>query len=224
MSQLRRAALGAALCALLLSGCGSPDGAAGGGDSPGASPIGQWILLDGAARVDGYPITLEVSEGRVSGTAACNSYSGTVSVSGSSFSVGDLAVTEMGCPQPGVHESERDFLDQLSAVSGWQIDSGQLLLTGGTTRLLFAPVQPEPDAPLAGTWRVESLISGTGPDGAVSSTMAPAHLTLVEDGTFTGRDGCNELQGRWTVDGAVLRFDDVTTTDAACPEGVGPMA
>lgn len=224
MCRLISSALAAALCALLLVGCGGLAPLSSGGGTPQALPVGRWILLDGAKRVEGYPITLDVTEAGVSGTAACNHYNGTLSLSGSGFAVGDLMWTEMGCPAPGVHESERDFLDRLATVTAWQIDSGQLILTGGGTRLLFASVEPEQDAPLTGRWRVESLISGAGPDGTVSTTIAAAHLQLAEGGTFTGRDGCNDLQGHWFAENDVIRFDDFTTTDAACPDPIKPMA
>jgi heat shock protein HslJ len=182
-------------------------------------PEGEWALVDGVPMVTGYPITLRVEGGEVGGTAACNSYGGSVTVAGDRFEVGDLAVTEMGCPEPGVHESERAYLDALTAVERWAVEDGQLLvLTGSGPTLRFDPVPPEEDAPLAGTrWQLESLIHGSGPDGAVSSTMAEAWLELDDTGGFSAFDGCNELDGTWELDGDVLRARVRSTTDMACP-------
>lgn len=206
---------------LALAGCGAEGPGAG---PAGASPAGEWTLVSGATTVPGYPITLEVVGGEVRGRAACNTYRGAVSIGGAGFTVGDLARTEMGCPQPGVHDSESEFLDRLATVDRWQLESDRLILSGRDAQLVFDPVAPAPDAPLEGTWRVESLVTGGGPDGVASSTVAPAHITLAADGTFSANDGCNELQGGWAADDGVLRFADIITTDAACPEGVSAQA
>jgi heat shock protein HslJ len=213
--------------AAAVTGCGEPGtatGPEGGGDAADGgegtdSPEGEWVLVDGVPQVDGYPITLRVGDGEVGGTAACNSYGGAVRISGDAFEVDDLSKTEMGCPDPGVHESESAYLDALMAVDRHDRDGEQLVLTGPDVELRFDPVPPEEEAALTGTvWRLESLIFGSGPDGAVSSTMAPAELELREAGTFSATDGCNQLDGRWEADGEVLRLTDASTTDMACPD------
>lgn len=58
-----------------------------------------------------------------------------------------------------------------------------------------------PDA--SGTWGAES-----GPN-----------LTLSEDGSLTGSDGCNQLMGSWQQDGPEVDFRDVASTLKFC-EGV----
>jgi heat shock protein HslJ len=208
---------------LLLAGCGDPGAPAGPatGDGGGAAdgPHGQWILADGVEMVEGYPITMDVADGQVGGTAACNSYGGAVRVDGETFEVGDVSRTAMGCPDEGVHDSESAYLDALMAVDRHERDAEQLVLTGPDIQLRFDPVAPEEDAALTGTeWRLESLLSGGGPDGTASSTMAEATLRLDDDGSFAANDGCNTLDGRWALDGDVLRLDAVTTTDMACPD------
>ena len=44
-------------------------------------------------------------------------------------------------------------------------------------------------------------------------------LELMEDGTVTGTDGCNRLNGRWEIDDLTVEFDQVSSTMMAC-EGV----
>ena len=56
----------------------------------------------------------------------------------------------------------------------------------------------------AGTW------------GDTSDTTAPS-LELEDDGSFSGTDGCNQLNGSWSVDEADhVQFEDVSSTMMAC--------
>ena len=62
-------------------------------------------------------------------------------------------------------------------------------------------------------------IDPTGTWGDSSGTNTP-YLTLEEDGTLTGSDGCNRLNGTWSVDEAdQVEFENVASTKMAC-EGV----
>lgn len=54
----------------------------------------------------------------------------------------------------------------------------------------------------AGTW------ASTGPG-------APT-VTLVDDGTFSGTDGCNRISGSWEQEGSEVTFSDAITTLMAC--------
>lgn len=57
------------------------------------------------------------ADGRVSGSAGCNNFMGTFTVSGSSLQFGPAATTRMMCPQPGVMEQEQQFLKALETVA-----------------------------------------------------------------------------------------------------------
>jgi len=58
------------------------------------------------------------ADGRVSGSAGCNNYSGTYTVSGSSLRFGPAATTRKMCAQPeGVMEQEQQFLKALETVA-----------------------------------------------------------------------------------------------------------
>jgi len=165
---------------VVLAGCGTETPT---GPSPGTEPAAdeleetEWVLAEGVPLVEGYPITLRIGDGEGGGTAACNSYGGTLSVVGDRIEIGELGHTEMACSEPGVHESESAYLQALQAVERYEHTEGQLMLLGPGVELRFDTVEPSEDAPLTGTgWRLESLISGTGPEGTVSSTMAGATL------------------------------------------------
>lgn len=204
---------------VLLGGCAT-SGPAGLGPGEGALDAGptEWVLVEGSPIVDGYPITLRIEGDRVGGSAACNSYSGNLIIAGARFEVGVITRTEMGCPAPGVHDSESAYLEALQAVERYERTAGELMLQGTDVELRFEAVPPEEDAELTGTeWGLSSLATGTGPEGVVSSTMGEAMLRLADDAAFTATDGCNEMTGRWALEGDVLRLSDVVSTDVACP-------
>ena len=215
---MRWIAMVAALVALAACGENTPTESDISSGAGGLEEI-EWVLTDGVPLIEGYPITLRIADGEVGGTAACNSYSGAVVVTGEAFEVGDIARTEMGCPAPGVHDSESAYLQALQAVQRYEHTEGQLLLVGPDVELRFAAPPPVEDAPLTGTvWQLESLVTGSGPEGTASSTVADATLRLDDDGTLTASDGCNEMDGRWEFeDDGVLRVAEMATTDVACP-------
>jgi heat shock protein HslJ len=52
-----------------------------------------------------------------------------------------------------------------------------------------------------------------------SSTEGEPYLTLEDDGSFSGSDGCNNLSGSWSVDeGEQVLFEDVASTMKACED------
>ena len=45
------------------------------------------------------------------------------------------------------------------------------------------------------------------------------NLTLAEDGSVSGTDGCNRLMGSWTQEGTTIEFGEIASTMMFC-EGV----
>ena len=61
-------------------------------------------------------------------------------------------------------------------------------------------------------------VDPVGVGGDTSDTTAPS-LDLADDGSFSGTDGCNQLNGSWTVDEADhVQFEDVASTMMACED------
>lgn len=139
----------ALVTAILVTACG---GAAGPG-SGGAAPDGDWILRSGTSGgtevsiVDGYDITLSIDGDDWGGTAACNSYGGTVTVDGSQISPVEVWQTEMACPEDGVMESEAQYLDAFRQVSSLEVVDDELVLRDdpSDTELTFARATPAED-------------------------------------------------------------------------------
>ena len=66
-------------------------------------------------------------DGSLSGSAGCNSYSGTYEVDGENMTIGPLAVTQMFCEEPeGTMEQEAEYLAALGTVATWSINGDQL--------------------------------------------------------------------------------------------------
>jgi heat shock protein HslJ len=66
----------------------------------------------------GTQVTLTfAADGRVSGSAGCNNFMGTYTVSGSALRFGPAAATRRMCAAPGVMEQEQQFLKALETVA-----------------------------------------------------------------------------------------------------------
>ena len=104
-----------------------------------AAPLdGRWraIEIEGRSVARGVEITLAFDgAGRVDGRGGCNRYGGPVRVGDRSFAFGDLAMTEMACPDPAMFEEGRYF-HALGAVARWRLDGADLTLLDGADRPL----------------------------------------------------------------------------------------
>jgi heat shock protein HslJ len=143
---LRTAALACA-AALALTACGGSADPSIGDEDAGAgieqSPFDTWVLVEGVDVPDGARIDLTLertADDTISagGTAACNSYGGTVELGDDRFAFVDgIAVTEMACEDTALMEAESTFLAALQGVDAWAIDGARLVLTGPDVRLVF---------------------------------------------------------------------------------------
>lgn len=218
---MRTTPLLAALLVLSLAGCGqatdpASDGEREGGDR-GRDPAGSWVLVAAEPTIDiptDARVTLEVvAEGdawQVGGTAACNSYGGRVVTDGPEWRGVEFFQTEMGCEEPRM-AAERAYLEALGTVDAWARPSAdELVLTGPGTELRFAALPPVPTAELTDTtWVLDGLVSGAGPDAAVSSTVggaAEATLRLDAAGTLAASTGCRTFDGEWVETGDEVLF------------------
>jgi heat shock protein HslJ len=181
-------------------------------------PAGAWLLVAADPPIEvpaDARVTLEVvADGdvwQVGGTSACNSYFGTVRTDGSAWTGDGYGQTEMACDEPRM-ATERTYLDALTTVEVWtRPTADELVLSGPDAELRFAALPAVPIAALTGTtWLLEGLIVGTGPDGAVSSTVSEADeatLRLDPDGVLAASTGCRTFDGEW-----VERGDEVLLT------------
>lgn len=101
----------------------------------------EWVVEDigGAGIIDSSRVTIAFDrDGRVSGRATCNRYTGAVELSGEGLRVGPVAATMMACPE-ALMVQERRFLTALETVERFDIDeSGGLLLFAAGERVVTA--------------------------------------------------------------------------------------
>ena len=79
------------------------------------------------AVLPGTTITLEFSDGQISGSAGCNQYGGSYQTEEDNLSVGDIFATEMGCIEPeGILEQETAYLTALGTAATYRITADRL--------------------------------------------------------------------------------------------------
>lgn len=101
----------------------------------------EWMVagLDGKPVLSTSRITISFgADGRISGNASCNAFTGSYKVNNSSLYVGPLALTRKACVPP-LMDQEAAFVSLLETVSQMQIDaSGTLTISGEDGETLTA--------------------------------------------------------------------------------------
>jgi heat shock protein HslJ len=212
LSDMRRVALIASITLLTVACLGSDFS---------DSLDGSWQMISGT--VDGeqmpviptHPITITFEKGQISGTAACNGFSGSYELSGSSISIGNLAMTEMACFPEETMEAEALFTRAITRVDTVTIDE-ELTLSGQGVEMSFEKLDPVPEAELTNTvWVLDGLIAG---DAVSSVSGERATLELFSDGSVLGGTGCRLLQGRYTVSGPQVLLTELSAEGECHPE------
>ena len=200
---------------MVLASCADPN------DPTAADPTGiAWELesgsLDGGpiSILDDHPITLSFTEDDAGGTAACNGYGGSYTISGNEIIFSQMSQTEMACSPDETMTSEQMYLQALGRVEHFSMADGMLTLDGEGVELVFVELPPVPTAELTGTvWVLDSLVQGD----AVSSVMGErATLELFTDGSMLGSTGCRSLTGRYIVTGAEVLINEMSA-HGECP-------
>ncbi|MFC6420664.1 META domain-containing protein [Ornithinimicrobium tianjinense] len=219
-----RYAVALAVPLLLLTACGELVGPAGRPDVAGRTFLSSGVTEDGAPRdlVEGTRVRLSFTDEEISASAGCNTMGGTFRIIDGTLLVGDLAMTEMGCPD-GLAEQDTWLAGLLGAEPALSLEEDTLTLTTGSTVLTLQDREvADPDLPLQGTvWRLDSFISGD----AVSSVPAgvEASLTFGPDGTLEVQAGCNTGSAPYTLgeDGTSVSVGDAVMTLKACDDERG---
>lgn len=96
--------------------------------------FGNWTLVDLNAGqepiVSEAPITLQISDGRVAGSAGCNTFTGTFTGADdplNGLAIDDVATTMMSCEAP-VMDQEALYLSRLAGATSWAYNAGRLAL------------------------------------------------------------------------------------------------
>jgi heat shock protein HslJ len=212
MRQIHRlVTAGAAI--VLLAGCVFLPGAMA------AAINGEWQLQAGDNQgaaipiVAGTHITLKIDGTQAGGGSGCNSYGGTIQISGTTIKISTLSMTEMACHDARVMASEAAYLAALPRVTTAARDGNSLVLTGPQVELRFVLVPPLPNADLVGpVWVLDSLISGE----TVSSTQGAEATLQLTQGAISGTTGCRSFGGRYAISGTHVQVTELVTDKRAC--------
>jgi heat shock protein HslJ len=201
------------LLAPLLAACGGSSTSAGLDDS-------HWNLSaykthDSSASppLPGSALTLEISGDKLSGSAGCNSYSGTVSHSNGAFTVSQLAVTQKACSTPaGVMDQEQQYLATLQTAKTYEMDGDSLYLYDATHAPILSYVSSAA-LPLTNTlWRMTSYTTGSG-----ALTPAPQDTTTLT--VFSTNGQVTGVVGRETFNAPYKTSNDTITIST--PQSAG---
>jgi heat shock protein HslJ len=181
---------------------------------------GAWRLSAGT--VDGQeiavpanpPMTLTLAGSEVGGSGGCNSFGGSVAVTGDQVDFGDLASTLIGCDEP-LARGEQIYLTALGRVERGARDGASLTLRGTGVELRFTAIAPTPAAALIGTrWQLESIITG---DAAMSAIgIEQATLLFGDGGTVAGSTGCRDFAVAFSGDARRTSIDPVRIATGDC--------
>lgn len=181
---------------------------------------GSWQLTSGIvdgeeiAMIDGHPITITFEEDRVGGTAACNSYGGTFSLSGSDITISDLSMTDMGCFPEELMQTEAVYLEALTRIGRVALD-GELTLSGDGVELVLEALEPVPDAGLTNTvWVLDGLVRGASVSTPVMDTRAT--VEFFTDESMLGDTGCRPFSGGYTISGAEVAVTELASDGHQC--------
>jgi len=138
----------------------------------------EWALtsLIGQALIEDTRITLGFGEGSLEGSAGCNTYGGSYTVTDDSLRLSDLYWTEMGCLEPeGILDQEMAYLNALNTVASFRVDAGRLELydEAGTQILVFGPqesaliatIEAQESLPTGAVVKVRFTLTNTSSEG-----------------------------------------------------------
>ena len=189
----------------------------------------EWVLTSLGPEADPLPamlvgvIDLAITDGRVSGHAGCNTFSGDLVLTDTEFVAEMLAVTAMACEDAARMSFESDYLQALGQVTNWSLEGELLTLSGDDVQLTYMAKAPQPETALVGTeWQFNGVGTGSGDSAAVVSPVVGTTATLLlTDGTVSGSTGCNNFNGSYTLAGDSLSITKLLHTMRACDELIG---
>lgn len=171
----------------------------------------------------GTELTLNFgADGRVSGSAGCNSFTGTFESADGTLKIGPLASTRMLCSEPaGIMEQEAQYLTALQNSATYEIVNGALTIRDTAGAMQVVANTAAAPAGLAGTaWDVISINNG---NQAVVTliTGTSATLNFGTDNHVSGTGGCNTFGGTYESSDGTLKIGQVVSTMMFCDEPKG---
>jgi heat shock protein HslJ len=159
------------------------------------------------------------SDGTVSGSSGCNSYSGTVEIApDGTLTVPSPFISTMMACESGM-DQEQAYLAALGSAQTLSInDQGRLVISYGVVGDNQALVFTQGETPLAGTlW----TLVGYGDPSGLSEVEAGTTITAVfDEQDITGSAGCNSYTASYSTQDGQISVGPAATTRMACPAGM----
>lgn len=102
----------------------------------------SWTVTEmgGTPLVEGTSITAQFADGKIGGSAGCNSYGGTYEITTEGVTISDLNSTMMACTDPGVMEQEQQFLEYIQNIQSIEVGTNQLIIKSADgADIIFVP-------------------------------------------------------------------------------------
>ncbi len=186
----------------------------------------EWLLenLYGQPRLLGEPISLHFAQGKVIGSAGCNSYSGIYTrTSTGTCQISEVTLTKKTCQPAAIMGQEDKLITNLHKVAACDLLNNKLFLKDekGTVLATFIPPQKQN---LQGTsWKATSFSDGQGGMIHVYGWKWPLTAQFGDHGQFSGLAGCNSYLAIYKaspVDQS-FHFDMIKMTSKQCaPERI----
>ncbi len=165
-------------------------------------------------------VTAEFSDGKVSGSSGCNSYSGSYKVNGDRIEFGLFASTMMACPEPRM-ALESGVLSALGSSTRFEVNDSSLTLMNDSGEVLVRFSASEPGSITSTPWEVLRYNNGK---GGFTSVILHTSITasFAEDGTLSGSAGCNNYNTQYEIGGESITIGPIALTQMFCsdPEGI----
>jgi heat shock protein HslJ len=173
----------------------------------GESPVGETIL------------TARFEDGRISGDAGCNGFSGGYTTDGDTIEIGPLATTLIACPPP-IDAQERAYTGALEQADRYEVGGETLTLFQGDETLVVydgAPIDL-----IGSEWIVVGYNNGTGGFTSVVNGTEIT-MTIIEDGQISGTGSCNPYNAPYSVEDGTVAIGPVASGRMFCGEPEGTM-
>lgn len=163
----------------------------------------------------------KLSDGKVSGNAGANNFSGSYELDGSKIKFLPMA-SNMMMGTPELMAQEGQFMKGLGETVDYQIVGEELQLRNADGKVIIK-MKPRIEPTLASNvWKATGVNNGK---GGVQSLVAKTEITIEfnDEGQVSGSAGCNTFTGGYEVEDDKIKFSPLATTRMMCSEPAGVM-
>lgn len=168
---------------------------------------------------DNPPVLTFDEQGGISGTTGCNRFIGAFELSDEKITIRPLGLTKMMCGEQEMAQEDRVVVLLQSAERIRTHDDGRIVIETAEGEIVLSPVaSPAETAP-----RDVSSIRGTSwivDDIAGRGVLDRAEPTVIfgQDGHLSGRGGCNNYFGSYTLENTRLVVSQIGSTRMLCAD------